>query len=1006
MGVVYKAEDLVLGRLVAIKFSNASADDRISRARFLREASLASRLSHPHIATIHEFGETKDGLPYIVMEYLDGQSLQKLLKRGALPVTRGVEICAFVAEALQEAHSQGIIHRDIKPSNIFVTGRGTVKVLDFGLAKQIDLESPPDAITQDNLIVEPLTREGLAVGTPSYMSPEQARGERVGKSSDIFSLGAVLYECLTGVPAFSGTNLKEIMQQVVYVNPAPPSKINRIVPEQLDLVALRSLAKQAEERQHSAGELLAELKSFAQSQPESDLYRTRVIPFPVKPPVPSIPSTEKIKPPHRPKIQPRALLGAALLTLPLLCFSFWLLVWRPMHNLEKPASVKARDWYEKGLDALHDGCYYQARQAFENSINEERDFYPAHARLAEALFELDLADEAVKEIGVASHGMPKRAYFRSIDELYVDAIYLTIYRRFGEAIGVYRNISERLPVDDRWIAENDLGRAYEKNYGKKDDVERAIGHYRNIVGTRDNSRALIRLGALSGRKLELDAAKEIFDRAENVCKSLRVDECLSEVFYQRGVMFNRSGMLKEAQEQFDLALNSSSKTGLINRFQHIKMLLQLSSVKVESGDPESAKTYAGDAIKQAGSLRSRSLAIQGLIELGNAHFRSAELSETPQKLKDELEAAARKFKEALDQAGDRETQEDKRYPSLAARAHLSLASLYIFQQDKDSGKVLDHIRKSLNFYDTGGYLIEKSDAEYLTGWHYEYKGNYSEAIRAYRRQLDLSSQTTSALPAARACFGLGSAYAALEQYPASEENLRLSRDKYESLGDEASAIQSDIYLSNVLWRAGKREEAEKLLDRVSKRIDRPDSGFDKLAELVAWIRIQIALTWGDTAEVIRQEQVIKSFPNPEPEVVIVAEYTGGLARAASGDFRAGLKLCEDAKLKALNENNEMLLAGAQLALAEAMLKNGRWPEALDQAQQARVSFECFGQRDSELRAWLISTAAAKRLGMQQRANRYAARARNLVSTLRREWADDFDYYDDRPDVRKYLEELN
>jgi len=251
MGVVYLAEHTVLGRRVAIKTSNSSP------GRFLREARAASALSNPHIATIYDYGETDDGTPFIVMEYVQGKTLAALIDEGNLTILECLRIIRAVAEALDEAHRHNFIHRDIKPSNIMVDDRGIVKVLDFGLAKQIGLQ--PVEKDADSHSLDTKTREGLLVGTPMYFSPEQARGLPLDPRSDLFSLGAVLYECLVGKPAFTGGTPMDICTKVARDNPVPPSQIRPAVSGDLERVILRALEKSVDKRYQSASQLASDL---------------------------------------------------------------------------------------------------------------------------------------------------------------------------------------------------------------------------------------------------------------------------------------------------------------------------------------------------------------------------------------------------------------------------------------------------------------------------------------------------------------------------------------------------------------------------------------------------------------------------------------------------------------------------------------------------------------------------------------------------------------------------
>jgi len=214
MGVVYLAEDTHLARRVALKFLTSS--DHQYRARFLREARAVSALSHPNIAAVFDYGETADQQPYIVMELVKGKTLSKLLREGGLTLAQAVEFTAAVAEALSEAHREGIVHRDIKPSNVIVTERGKVKVLDFGLVKQLLEEPSRSSDPEARTLYAVHTRSDVIVGTPLYLSPEQASGKPVDGRSDLFSLGALLYECIAGQSAFSGSSVLEIGAQVIH----------------------------------------------------------------------------------------------------------------------------------------------------------------------------------------------------------------------------------------------------------------------------------------------------------------------------------------------------------------------------------------------------------------------------------------------------------------------------------------------------------------------------------------------------------------------------------------------------------------------------------------------------------------------------------------------------------------------------------------------------------------------------------------------------------------------
>src|SRR5215472_12612655 len=250
MGVVYKAEDTRLRRNVALKFlPDNLRKDAQSLARFQREAQAASALNHPNICTIYDIGEA-DGKAFIAMEFLDGATLKHLTGGHPLELDRLLEISCEIADALAAAHAKNIIHRDIKPANIFVTEGGHAKVLDFGLAK---MTIPGEEDSEYATLT--LTQAGIAIGTLPYMSPEQLQGRRVDQHTDIFSLGAVLYEMATGQRPFLGRSSVEVSSSILRDTPKPVTELRAELPAALQRIIERCLAKEPAERYASAREL-------------------------------------------------------------------------------------------------------------------------------------------------------------------------------------------------------------------------------------------------------------------------------------------------------------------------------------------------------------------------------------------------------------------------------------------------------------------------------------------------------------------------------------------------------------------------------------------------------------------------------------------------------------------------------------------------------------------------------------------------------------------------------
>src|SRR5919197_188594 len=266
MADVYLAEDQELGRQVAIKILNDrhAADDSFIE-RFRREAKNAAGLSHPNIVSIYDRGEA-EGTYYIAMEFLDGRSLKELIVgRGPAPIKTAIDYARQILAAVGFAHRHGIVHRDIKPQNVLVGGEGRLKVTDFGIARS--------GASQ-------MTEVGSIIGTAQYLSPEQARGSPVDQTSDLYSVGVVLYELLTGQVPFTGDTPLEIAMKHLSEVPRPPSELRHEVPHDLDLVVLRALAKDPAERYQSADEMDRDLARVAEGlpiDPETETAATAVL---------------------------------------------------------------------------------------------------------------------------------------------------------------------------------------------------------------------------------------------------------------------------------------------------------------------------------------------------------------------------------------------------------------------------------------------------------------------------------------------------------------------------------------------------------------------------------------------------------------------------------------------------------------------------------------------------------------------------------------------------------
>ena len=968
MGEVFLAQDTRLERKVAIKILPAkSSEDDHARKRLIREAKAAATLDHPNICTIHEVNEEGDH-PFIVMQYIEGETLWNKVRNNPLAPAEVVNIGIQAAEALAEAHSHGIIHRDIKSQNVIITPRGQVKVLDFGLAKQLQNEQ---AIDKEAKTETQLTEQGQIMGTVGYMSPEQLRGGNIDARSDVFSLGVTLYESATGKPAFSGNSKIEISAQVLHVEPPKPSQISPGIPPGLEEIILKAMAKDVEARYQSANAMLEDLRKLQASLSVG----SGVLTIPPRSSVVTAAVTRAWK---------RKPIKVAVFVAPLLIVGVLLAlrIWHP--PLHQP-SPEARTWYDQGLVAMRAGTYYQASKRLERSIELDDRYALSHARLAETYLEINSTERAQEELLRAMSLAPDRSALASADAAYLDALGATVRRDFAAAVGYYQKILNQAPNSEKANADVDLGRAYEKN----ENLDKAIESYLEATKLDPQSpTGFLRLAILYSRRQDSPHAEEAFKTAEKLYQTMSNDEGRVEVLYQRGALLARTGKLPEARAQLEQVLEILKNVD--NKYQLVRTQLQLSLVARDEGNIDRAKELAAEAIRVAQSANIKNIATQGLIDLGLALMSRGDFDES-----------GKYFRQALDLA-----RQDKSRSS-EVKAILSLGRLN--QQLGNNDEAISQLQEALNFYKPGGYRKETSIALTALGRAYQDKGEEETALKIFEEQLQLSRDSGDQQ-------GLGESHMNLallrglgqEMYPEALSHLDEKVKIDEARGAKVGLGFDHMNRGNFLWQLGKYPEARAALDKAFEIANQPGANYKAALAWVHLTRAQMALSERNYSEAKKNAQLALDVSASQfPDVTLQAKYCIGRAEAFSGPPQVGRKLCEEAVAMAKKVNAPQQISSGLLALAEVLLIANDSKGALENALEAQKMLAQSGQQDSQWRALLIAARASELAGNKSAARDYASRADSLCAGLEQKWGKEaYESYLRRPDIQNYRNQVS
>ncbi|MEO6391207.1 MAG: protein kinase [Pyrinomonadaceae bacterium] len=973
MGVVYAADDPHLGRRVAIKLLDAPTDESLNRARFQREAQALSSISHPNIATVHDYGETDDGRPFLVLELIEGKTLSELLEAGALDLSQSVEIIIQVAIALTAAHEKGIIHRDIKPSNIMVTGSGAVKVLDFGLAKQVadlSVNDDPAGVRNDQ------TQTGIVVGTPLYLSPEQAKGLAVDQRSDVFSLGTVLYECLAGRQPFYGLSAIDIGGQIIHVNPPLPSTVNPDVSPELDETTLKALAKDPDLRYQTAAEFAATL-TVAKKRLDGGLK-----PVPRKPGAQKPSNTiqqlfEKTQALRQKRISVGAVaLVAVALVAVVVVVQF---AWRKAPH--KP-NAEAAELVERGTALLRNGEIQRASELFQKAIKADTDWYLPHARYAEALVELDDVDQAGREVVVVNQMVPNLSALPRAEELYVQSLAHSITSSdFGKAVDVYREIATLSPKDAK--AQVDLGRAYEKN----NEIAKAVTAFRQATDLDTSyATAYLRLGLLYMRQREYASAADVFNIAEKLYRDAGNREGLTQVYHKRGLLFRDQAHYDDSLKQLEQSLALARETG--NDVQQVYCLLDESSVLVYLGDGTAAEEKALAGKQLAENLNLATLSITGLSTLGRTLSLFGKMDKAEEYIQQAILLAN------LYRARSRE-----------ATAQLNLANLRLTQTRPEEALQLS--QSALQYFEKAHYYSSVAYALSMIGRAQRQLGQFAQALESFERRRKLVDAAEIPYEIGSAEGDLASVLVEMERFPDALVRYRTTyefhdRGKSATLMAYARGNQGEI-----LWRLGQYEEALEALaeeDRVAKD---PKLTRAEMSEEVARARGELELSrhnWRKAADFVGP--ILNNPTRQVNELFIRAQMVNGLAQVNLGNVARGIEECRQAVRSAEQRKVFPLIAYAKLSLAEALVSGDMMRDAADLAKETAESLAQLKRDESVWRAWALAAVANENLGNLALALSQRQQSSAALKQLMNSWGNVvFDGYRKRPDIQASINSL-
>jgi len=939
MGEVYLAEDSALDRKVAIK---VIASDKLptneSRRQLLAEARAAAGLDHPGICTVYDTGETPDGRAFIVMKYLEGQTMSALLEKGSMPVRDALALCIEIAEALSAAHHHGIVHRDLKPGNVIVTPSGHATLVDFGIARSfLKSGGTPDATT-----VSRETSPGVIVGTPGYMSPEELQQRPVDGRSDLFSLGAVLFECLTGRRAFDGPSSFEIMANVLHLYPPAASTYNHDLTDRHDELCRRLMAKDPADRFQSADEVVGAIRLLLPDTSKGAIQD--VVPAP------------------RRRVRSRRLTFVAVCLIGIVAAAG---IWR--WNSASPLPPVPRDadlWYQRGTDAIREGAYESGRRALQQAVRLFPQHVLAYARLAEADAELEDARAAQADLLRVSSLVSDESRLPLLERLRLQAVRALVLRDVDAAIALYKQLVALHPEEPgSWL---DLGRAQE-SAGLRTDARNSYEHA--IERSNQSAPAYLRLAVVEGRDSRRDQALAAFREAERLYRAASDVEGETEVLLRRGDMFNALGDLKHSRIDLERALSLATNAGAVA--QRVRARLALSSVTASEGNFSESERAASEAVQEAVTNGLDIVAADGLVDLSATLQDSGRLGEA--------EARAQRAIELADQHNARRS---------GGRARVQLAAVY--QMAGRPGDALTLVDGVLPFLKANQDRRLELNALSVASRAHEELDHLERARQISTDVLSVAEVVKDESQVAVAAANLASVSASLGQLPAALA-LRERAEAIHRRQGYGGLLPYDLAnRGDVLIRLGRRDEADKPLSELEAGIAAGLESYAGRARRASFLRAMADTMSQHCDEALRRFDRLES-PTVRDTAALLSPAMAAYCRARASRSALSTRPAFEGADPALVRERHYWIAAAALLRKDAA-------GALVEARQGLSSLGTTPNDELRWRLAAVGALAADRLGDSSMRKELAATSKRAWERIRSEWGADVGSYDKREDL--------